>query len=326
MAPDSPHQSELDDVALRWMGAMRRGGFEEAWRQTDRIELPRRVLEASNAFVRQPQHLKWNGESFDGRDVLVRCEHGLGDTLQFIRYVPIVRKRARSVTVLVQPALLSLFAGSDDFGSVRNGWSAEPPPPHEVEIEVMEFPYALRSTVETVPRTVPYLPLTTIKERASRLPPMAERDGLRVGLLWAASEWDESRSIPLPLLEPLARVPHVRFYSLQQGEHAARAAEAPFEIEPYSRHTSDITAAAAAMLELDLIVTVDAMAAHLAGALARPVWVLLQNVADWRWMCDRSDSPWYPTMRLFRQPQQGDWRAVVEQAAAALSPLVNSRC
>jgi hypothetical protein len=322
---DADEEQLLHDVGTRWMAAMRRGDFEAAWRQTDRIELPRRAAEAAGRLDRGPQHLTWNGAPFDGRDVLVRCEHGLGDTLQFIRYVPLLRARARRVTVLVQPALLPLFDASDRFGQVRNGWTTEPPPPHDLEIEVMELPYAFRSTAQSLPRNVPYLPLDPVRRRGDALPALPKGDALRVGLLWSASEWDTSRSIPLEALAPLARVPHVQFYSLQQGDHAEPASAAPFPIEPYSRYTTEITAAAAAMLELDLVITADAMAAHLAGALARPVWVLLKHDADWRWMTGRSDSPWYPTMRLLRQPQPGDWSALAQALADALGAFRGER-
>jgi hypothetical protein len=311
-------EPDFEDIRLRWDAAMRRGDFEAAWRQTDRIEAPRRARQRDPGFVREPQHLTWNGEPFEDRDVLVRCEHGLGDTLQFIRYVPLLRQRARSVTVLVQPALLTLLDGSDEFGNIRDGWSDAPPPRHDVEIEVMELPYALRSMPQSVPATIPYLPVDAIRARAAQLPPI-ERDGaLKVGLVWAASDWDRTRSIPLDALAPLGRVPGVRFYSLQQGEQAAAYADAPFAIEPYSTHTGEIAAAAAAMLELDLVITVDAMAAHLAGALGRPVWALLKHRADWRWMDAVPRSPWYPTMRLFRQVHEGDWSAVADAAAKAL--------
>jgi ADP-heptose:LPS heptosyltransferase len=148
---------------------------------------------------------------------------------------------------------------------------------------------------------------------------------LRVGLIWAASDWDRTRSIPLHALAPLGGVPGIRFYSLQQGEQAAASAHAPFAIEPYSTHTGEIVAAAAAMLELDLVITVDAMAAHLAGALGRPVWVLLKHEADWRWMDAVPTSPWYPTMRLFRQARAGDWTSVAHDVAHALGRRVAAR-
>jgi hypothetical protein len=144
---------------------------------------------------------------------------------------------------------------------------------------------------------------------------------MNVGLLWAASDWDKRRSIALDVLAPLARVAHVKFYSLQQGPQSEEWRGAPFPIEPLHRHSSDIPAAAAAMHKLDLVITVDSMAAHLAGAFGRPVWVLLRNEADWRWMVERRDSPWYPTMRLFRQPRAGDWAAVAEQVGVELDAL-----
>ena len=308
----------LEDVGPKWAAAMRRGDFEAAWRQTDRIEIPRRAAEAAGRFVKAPEHLTWNGRPFAGRDVLVRCEHGLGDTLQFVRYLPLLRASARSVTVLVQPALLPLFAESSDFGSVRNGWTDEPPPPHDVPIEVMELAYAFRSTTATLPRTVPYLPLGAVTRCAGTLPPIARDVALRVGLLWSASEWDTSRSVPLKALAPFAALGQVRFYSLQQGAHAEAAGEAPFHIEPYAQHTAQITAAAAAMLDLDLVITVDSMAAHLAGELGCPVWVLLKHECDWRWMERRDDSPWYPTMKLFRQREAGDWTTVADEVARSL--------
>ncbi len=293
---------------------MSRGDFEAAWRTTDHLEAVRRAQERAGTLVWQPQHLLWNGESLSGGRVLVRCNHGLGDTLQFVRFLPHLRKLARAVTLLVQPSLLELLA---PLGDVRNGWTGEAPP-HDLEIEVMELAYAFRCTPETLPKSVPYLPIAPLRKRAAALP-MLKNDGeLRVGLLWAASAWDERRSIPLEMLEPLRIVRGVRYYSLQQGAHAHDLAASRLPIEPLSRHTQEVTALAAAMLELDLIVTVDCMAAHLAGALGRPVWTLLRHDADWRWMTDRSDSPWYPTMRLFRQQREGDWRDVVDKLAAAL--------
>lgn len=311
----------LAEIGVRWSQAMRRGDFEAAWRETDRIEDARRAAETAGGVVRQTHHLVWNGTPFAGRRVLVRCTHGLGDTLQFVRYVPHLRAMARSVTLLAQPHLLPLFTGSDAFGNVRNGWTDEPAPPHDVEVEVMELPYAFRSTLETLPREVPYLPLAPAWRAAERLPHFDAAARLRVGLLWAASEWDASRSIAPAALAALAGVRDVAFYSLQQG--AARRAwrSAPIRIEPLHRHTESIDALAAAILALDLVITVDGMVAHLAGALGRPVWVLLKHDADWRWMEGRADSPWYPTLRIFRQPRPHDWPATLEAVAARLERM-----
>jgi hypothetical protein len=295
------------------MAAMRRGDFEVAWRETDRLEAVRRAEERAGTLVWQPHHLLWNGEPLSGRRVLVHCNHGLGDTLQFVRFLPHLARLAHSATLLVQPPLVELLA---PLGDVRNGWTSEAPV-HDLEIEIMELAYTFRCTAKTLPNGVPYLPLAPLRKRA--VLPMLKRDGaLRVGLLWAASEWDELRSIPLSLFDGLRHLGQVRYYSLQQGMHAAEAAASRLPLEPLAEHTHEIKALAAAMLELDLIVTVDCMVAHLAGALGRPVWTLLRHEADWRWMADRADSPWYPTMRLFRQSREGDWRAMMEEVEAAL--------
>jgi hypothetical protein len=299
---------------------MRRGDWGEAWRQTDRIELPRRERQARGGFVRQPHHLCWDGTPFDGRSVLVRCEHGLGDTIQFLRFVPQLVRVTRAVHLMIQPALLPLFAGAPELGTVHDGWTEWwPPPEHEVEIEVMELAYAARATVANVPPPYPYLAAHVAGTPPVPLP----RDGrLRVGLLWAASEWDGSRSIALEALAPLLRVEGASFLSLQQGTAGDDARIEPLGIVPLSRHTGELRAAAAALLALDLVVCVDSMLAHLAGTLGRPTWLLLKHDADWRWMDRRADSPWYPGMRLFRQPAPGDWHSVMAAAREALQAVV----
>ncbi|AEG92700.1 hypothetical protein [Ramlibacter tataouinensis] len=302
------------EVGARWLQAMRAGDWEAAWRQTDRLELPRRAEQRLPGFQRQPHHLVWDGTPLAGRSVLVRCLHGLGDSLQFMRFVPLLARHARELHFLVQPALLPLLAGAPELGRVSNAWT-DHPPPHEVEIEVMELAYAVRSTAATVPPPYPHLASLA----AGRQPPALPADGgLRVGLLWAASDWDGSRSIPLDTLAPLLGVPGVRFHSLQQGAAAQDPAADRLGLVPLWRQTQSIEVAAAAMLAMDLVIAVDGMPAHLAGTLGRPTWLLLKHEADWRWMDDREDSPWYPAMRLFRQPRAGDWAGLVRQVAAAL--------
>lgn len=294
---------------------MRRGDWEGAWRQTDRIELPRRRAQNRGGFTRQPHHLRWDGSAFEGRSVLVRCEHGLGDTLQFIRFVPSLARVARVLHLLVQPQLLPLLAHAPGLGDVRNAWTDEPPPAHDVDIEVMELAYALRARPDTLPPPYPHL-----RSQAGRFPLAIPQDGRRrVGVLWAASDWDRSRSVPLTVLEPLLRCEQTRFFSLQQSAAAQDPMLPRLPITVLSQHTREVRAAAAAMMELDLVITVDGMPAHLAATLGRPTWLLLKHDADWRWMAERQDTPWYPAMRLFRQPRPGDWHAVVRAAAAALS-------
>jgi hypothetical protein len=305
-----------EEVAAAWSAAMRSGDYAQAWHQTDRIELARRERERLPGFVRGPQHLRWNGSPFTGRSVLVWCEHGLGDTLQFIRFVPALSALAREVHLMVQPPLVHLLSGAPGLGTVHDGWSDRPLPACEVEIEVMELAYAFRPTTDTLPPPFRELQLP------ADAPFEAPTGSRNVGLLWAASDWDTSRSLPLAQLRPLTEVPGLRFFSLQQGEAASEPQVAHLGIVALSPRTVDIGAAAAAMCALDLIISVDGMAAHLAGSLGRPTWVLLKHDADWRWMLGREDSPWYPGMRLFRQAKAGDWESVVNQVRQALQAFV----
>jgi hypothetical protein len=305
------------DIHEQWISAMRRGDFEAAWRATDRAELRRREAERAGGFRWNPKYLLWNGTPFDQRRVRVRCNHGLGDTLQFARFLPQLTAVAREVTVAIQPPLLELFQSSPSFGRVVDGWSGAVLPECDVEIEIMELAYAFRADAATVGRMVPYLPTSKLQADTRSLIP-AFTGKRRIGVIWAASSWDESRSIPVSALAPLSEVADADFYSLQQGPQSGDWRSAPLGLSPISSQTTEIAAAAVAMQELDLVMTVDSMAAHLAGALGRPVMLLLKHDADWRWMRDRSDSPWYLSMRLFRQDAPGDWHGVVRKVAAAL--------
>jgi hypothetical protein len=310
--------NDLPDVSGDWFAAMRRGDWELAWRATDRIELPRRARQHDPCFERRPQHLRWDGTPAAGRSVLVRCEHGLGDTLQFMRLLPLLR--ARQLHFLVQPPLEQLLRDAPGLGEVRNYWTEEPLPPHEVDMEVMELAYALRMALPQLPPPYPHL--------QGQLPsahdlPLADEGRLRVGLVWSCSHWEPSRSVPLAELAPLFALEEVQLFSLQQGEPAADPLLQRLDIVPLSAHTADIRMAAAAMCAVDLVISIDSMPVHLAGTLGRPTWVLLKHDADWRWMQGRDDSPWYPSVRLFRQPRPGDWRAVAQQVASALRDLAH---
>ena len=288
-----------EEVAREWMRAMRAGDWEAAWCQSDRL----------------PSHLVWDGTPFDRRRVRVRCLHGLGDTLQFMRFVPAVAGRASRLDFLVQPMLLDLLRNAPGLGEVSTAWTDDPPP-CDVEIEVMELAYALRCRVDTVPAPYPRLG----SQVRGRVPVRLPDDGrLRVALLWSVSDWDSGRSVPLRLLEPLLRVPDVAFYSLQQGRAALDPDIARLGLVALSPNTEAIPDAAAAMLSMDLVITPDAMPAHLAATLGRPTWVMLRHDADWRWMEGRDDSPWYPAMRLFRQRAPGDWGGVAEAIARELT-------
>lgn len=283
---------------------MRRGDFAAAHAVSDAVL----TMPAPDPVV-TPRHQQrvWNGQPVDGRSVLVHCFHGLGDTIQFARFLPPLARRAREVHVWAPAALLPLLASVCMprgrplcLHALHDG---APPVSCDVHVEIMELLHVLRVGDHDLPGAVPYL-------QVSAPPPMRPPDDRRtVGVVWAVGTWAPERTIPTELLCPLLRLSRIRWHSLQH----APAAGAPIRSLPAFpvRTHGDICETAREMLALDLIVSVDSMPAHLAGALACPVWTLLPHRADWRWMDGRDASPWYPTMRLLRQPHPGDWASVI---------------
>lgn len=304
-APQAPSQEAFGF----WADHMKRGEFEAAWRISDHV---RRAISLTTHHY--PRHLQpiWNGGSLLGKRVLIRCHRGLGDTIQFIRYAPLVKAAAAEVTVSVQAEIIPLLQTMSCIDRLV-ALDCEPVPAYDVEVEVMELPYALRTAPDTIPAEVPYLHVPK-----SALP---VNDDLAVGVVWAAGDWDRRRSIPLLQLAPLASVSGVKLFAFQRG--ASLGCTDLLSI--HHVNWRDVIHEAALMRALDLLISVDTMPAHLAGALGVPVWLLLQADADWRWMTEREDSPWYPTMRLFRQSDAGQWQPVVERVAGELRKLACTR-
>lgn len=308
----------------RWICAMLAGAFERAWMISDEVLRHRRGPRPRHL----PHHLRWvwEGSPLAGRRVLVRCYHGLGDTLHFIRLMPWLAEIAAAVMVEAQPELLPLLRGAPGIDRLM-ALDTEPPP-FDVEIELMELPHALRLTEGTLPRDVPYLRLPAPRsDMAARRTAGPSDDRLKVGLVWTAGAWRPERSLRLEMLMPLDAVPRLALVSLQQGPARAEIGTgAGPRFAAATPEGSDIVDTAALMATLDGILTVDTMVAHLAGALGLPVWVMLPFAADWRWQVGRRDSSWYPTMRLFRQPAPGDWRPVVREVVAGLAALEPRSC
>ena len=184
---------------------------------------------------------------------------------------------------------------------------------YDADVEIMELPHALRTTLESLPRQVPYL---QTPDGSPDLSPCGPE--FRIGIVWQAGAWDPRRSLPTPVVSRLAELPGVRLFSLQRGP--AREAAAILGATDVS--SANVSETATRMSRLDLILTVDTMAAHLAGALGLPVWTLLHADCDWRWMDRLEDTPWYPTMRLFRQHRPGDWHSVMDRVLAALEARI----
>ena len=252
----------------------------------------------------------WTGERFDGRTLLLYSEQGLGDALQFIRFLPLVQRRGTDIVVECQPELISLLAAQP--GAPRIVPRRAPAPQAALQASIASLPTIFGTTLDSLPAAPPYLHAPD-----GPSPPLPEH-GLRVGVVWASSSTD--RSCPLPLLASLATVPGVAAVSLQKGPAAAElgGGGVPLPILDMAPHIEDMADTARIVAKLDLVITVDTSVAHLAGALGRPTWLLLPHLADWRWLVEREDSPWYPTMRLFRQWTPGAWNEVVDRVRAAL--------
>jgi hypothetical protein len=298
------------EIGKLWLEHMRCGNFEEAWKCSD-IVLQSRAGKPCWHLPRHYQYI-WDGSSLEGKRVLIRCYHGLGDTIQFIRFAPMVKRVAKEVIVWAQPKLIPLLEtmkGIDQLLPLHNG---TPEAEYDVDVEIMELSHIFRTTLKTLPATVPYL-------HVEPLYVLPKDHQLRVGLVWRGGDWDEKRNIPFSALLPLANIPNTQLVILQADAAAAGWQEGfGIDVSNYSfmEHARIIKG-------LDLLISVDSMPAHLAGALGVPVWNLLQKKADWRWMDDRDDSSWYPTMRLFRQYKEGDWDGVIASVCNELKKFVN---
>ena len=299
-------EQKLDE----WMWHMRRGDFAAAWKVSDRVMRARAGVPCTH-LPREFQYF-WAGEPLDGQRVFVRCYHGLGDTIQFIRYAPLLRSRAREVIVWAQPKLIPLIRSVRGIDLLLPLHDGDPGIEFDTSVELMELPYVFRTTIATVPAEIPYLHVTPASlPRSSRL---------AVGLTWAGGDWDQNRSVPFDVLKSLTTIPGIDWYVFQRGEALQDWPQSLGTISEGELHDE-----ARLLAALDLMISVDTMTAHLAGALGVRVWTLLQKNADWRWMDEREDSPWYPTMRLFRQERQGDWTTVIDRVITALERFKTSQ-
>jgi Flp pilus assembly protein TadD len=282
----------------------------------------------------------WRGESLAGRTILLYAEQGLGDTLQFVRFVSLVAERDATIVLEVQASLVPLFqplfdvwtkrhrSTGDDVQPGRIVAQGEDLPPFDLHCSLMSLPAVFQTTLRTIPSAAGYV-------RSARTLVRGSSQGLRVGLVWAGSpthKRDHARSLPLAVLRPLLDLPDIQWISLQKGPSAGQLAELA-SVDPVFSTVENVAAGfedyadtAAAVESLDLIITVDTSVAHLAGAMGKPVWVLLQqHLPDWRWLLNRKDSPWYASARLFRQEKAGDWEGVVTTLRSRLMQLLQCR-
>lgn len=286
-----------------WIECMRRGDFEKAWQFSDKVL----KLRLNRDYENLPRHFQciWDGSSLNGKRVLIRCYHGLGDTIQFIRYAKLVKEVASEVIVWAQPALLELLKTVNGIDKLLPLHDGIPEAEFDVDVEIMELPHIFRTTLDAIPSEIPYLHVN---------PRQITDEHLTVGLVWQAGDWDQSRNVPFDLFKSVFETNGIQFYILQAGPYAA-GWESGLGIYPGELNLPEY---AKVIKSLDLLISVDSMPAHLAGALNVPVWLLVKANADWRWMENRTDSPWYPSMRIFRQVKQGDWNEVIKNVIIEL--------
>jgi FkbM family methyltransferase len=313
LEPDYPEAHKNRGLALLTLGDFARGWPEYEWRWRCKEFKPR-------PYPRP----RWDGLPPEGRTLLVHAEQGLGDTLQFVRYLPLLRRRGARVLFECPTVLHRLLAGFPGADRLLD----RPPAPEEYDFHVplLSLPGLFGTDLSSIPAEIPYLAADpALVEQWRR--ELAGVPGFKVGIVWQGSPKHRTgwhRNIPLTHFAALARLPGVRLYSLQKGAGVEQLAEiaGQFEVVDFGDRLDEAHGAfmdsAALMKNLDLVVTLDTSLAHLAGALGVPVGVALPLYSDWRWLRDRDDSPWYPTMRLFRQTRQGDWAGVFEQIAGAV--------
>jgi tetratricopeptide (TPR) repeat protein len=316
-------QQHPDDAQMHWFLAsllLGRGDFENGWREYE-WRWKWKDFGTRDRKFSQP---RWNGEDLNGRTILIHAEQAFGDQIQFVRMVPEVAARGGRVILECEPELMKLFQGfpGADFVIARG----ETIPPFDVQCPLMSVPGALGITPASIPASIPYLGTDAERIEEWRSTIDGPRGALRVGLVWSGNsrvqgDWD--RSMRLETLAELATVSKVKFFALQKGRAGEEAKNPPrgMQLENLGWRLRDFGDTAAVMSLLDLVITTDTSPAHLAGALGRPVWVMLNSAPDWRWMLGREDSPWYPTMRLFRQKSVGNWEEVIVRIAAELTRM-----
>ena len=297
------------------------GKFKKGWEGYDR-RFERRGWERTYPY--RFDIPRWDGSPFPGKRLFVHCEQGFGDVLQFARYLPMVKARGGEVIFEVPKPLMRLmenFAGTDIVieGPSKHNMSTQ----CDFYAPLLSLPGLFGTTLENIPCSVPYL--HSDPEKASLWRKNFSGKGIQVGLVWEGKATDPNRSCPVEQFEPLGEIQGVRWFGLQKGKAADRALHLTekMELVNLGEAFDDFSDTAAAIACLDLVISIDTAVAHLAGAMGKPVWVLLKSTPDWRWLMDREDSPWYPTMRLFRQTRYGEWEYPVRCVVRELKRMVH---
>jgi tetratricopeptide (TPR) repeat protein len=291
---------------------LRREKFEEGWLEYEwRWRLPQ-----FRQDLPDPKKPIWNGEPLAGRTILLRCEQGMGDTIQFVRYASLVKERGpKKIILLSQPALVRLMQRATGVDEVIAQGTALPP--YDVQVPLLSQPRIFKTDIGTIPSSVPYI---------TAEPELAGDANVKVGLVWSSNPGHplaRFRTTTLSAFAPLAQIPGLTFYSLQKGEPAKQSTTPPSGMTVVDRteELTDFAETAALLANLDLVVTVDTAVAHLAGAMSKRTLTIVPFLSDFRWFLARDDSPWYPTMRLFRLRSMFGWDEAISRVAEALRAM-----
>ncbi len=295
------------------------GDFSEGWKE---YEWRRKTGSRASTYPHTHQKPRWNGEFLAGKRLLVHCEQGLGDCIQFVRYLPMLKALGAVVIFEAWPSLCGLlkeFDGIDEL--VELSFERKTRAQFDCCASIMDLPGIFGTTEKTIPASVPYIHADPARVEYWRRK-LAGPD-FKVGIVWAGSARhanDHNRSCGLERFAPIGKIEGIKLYGLQEGEPARQAVElvGKLPMENLGEQFTDFTDTAAVIENLDLLISVDTAVLHLAGAMGKPAWGLLPFAPDWRWMLDRTDSPWYPTMKLFRQEEWGGWNSVFRNVAEEL--------
>ena len=306
----------------RGLVLLMRGEFEEGWKEYGWRFKSAEIY--GDIGCRNTDIPQWDGSPLDGRTVLVMSEQGVGDHIQFVRYIPLIKASGGRVIYECSRSLIRLFENFKGIDVLSE--SPYDPPGGErpdVCISLLSLPAVFGTTIDTIPADIPYLSVD--QYAAGQWKHRIKSDAFKVGLVWAgnpAHRNDRNRSCRLRDFEPLLGIRGIEFFSLQKGVTCMdedKASTASLHLADTAEYLGDFYDTAAVIENLDLVISVDTAVAHLAGALGKPVWTLLPFVPDWRWMLRREDTPWYPTMRLFRQERHGDWGSVMKKIVSELT-------
>jgi tetratricopeptide (TPR) repeat protein len=309
---------DQDDAVTHWNlshALLLSGNFKDGWKE---YEWRLKVKDFYRTDFHRPL---WDGSDISGRTILLQAEQGFGDTMQFIRYAPLVAQSGIKVIVGCPKELTSLLQNVE--GVEQTISYGERLPEFDFYCPVPSLPFIFGTTSESIPVKIPYINTDSLLVQLW-MNKLKDDHSVKIGLVWAGRE---QRTFSLDLFSPLSLMKGVSFYSLQKGKAAKQVetSSGDVQIVDYTGELNDFSDTAAFIVNLDLIITVDTAVAHLSGALGKPVWTLLPAVPDWRWMLDRKDSPWYPTMRLFRQSLSGDWETLVQIVAEELSKYLQTQ-